>query len=108
MATGSSIAPQRADLAGVEFARLERLYDRLDTLREDLPGELAFATLRTGLERALVHLYSQMRVAGAHQPPSPAEALLVAHLARHPDHDRSAGFPVALTETELRALWDDR
>jgi hypothetical protein len=125
MATGSPTAPQRADLAGLAPADLEALYSRLDTLREDLAGfltEPAFATLRTGLDRALVRLYGGICGARAHRRTGevacgecgdwhsrqdPSCPIVAAQLGDALT-ERSAGFPVAIAETELRAMWGDR
>jgi hypothetical protein len=78
MATGSPIAPQRADLAGLTPADLEALYSRLDEFRGSMEGLLdfpAFTTLRTGLDRALVRVYGAISVASEHQEPTLAQAL---------------------------------
>jgi hypothetical protein len=121
MATGSSIAPQRADLADLAPAELEALYSRLATLREDLAELLpdtVIARLCTGLDRALVRIYAAICGASAHHHPNcyaglpgraPESCACGATRAIDAfDHDRSAGFPVAIAETELRALWGDR
>jgi hypothetical protein len=111
MATGSPTAPQRADLAELEPAQLEALYSTLDILREEFAGLLdypAFTTLRTGLDRALVRLYAGICVASEHQEPTFAQALARAGIHEPFWEERSAGYPLAIAETELRALWGDR